>query len=394
MLQRCIRCVIAVLVLAAWLPAGLAVARPPSPARTAIPLPNASTPAGTLLNYDRIQLPSLYRAKAWRIIYMTRDFRLRPIVSTGMVVLPDRAAKVPMNRRFVAWAHPTTGIARKCAPSLRASPVKAISGLNDLVAAGVVVTATDYPGLGTEGPMGYLVGKGQAYAVIDSVRAARQIPGVGGGRDYALWGYSQGGHAALFAADLSARYAPELNLKAVAAVAPPTDLARLMRANIGSVPGRILAAFTLASWNAKYGAPLQMLVDAAAAAVISEVGRSCVDDLGGKLDAAAAQKALTANFLKTDPARLAPWSGLLAENSRFAQAVRLPTLIIQGDSDDLVRPAVTTAFVKSSCRAGVPVQYNVLKGKGHGAAIDASARDGVNWLVSRLNNIPTRGNCR
>lgn len=200
------------------------------------------------------------------------------------------------------------------------------------------------------------------------------VPGVGGGRDYALWGYSQGGHAALFAADLSARYAPELNLKAVAAVAPPTDLARLLRANIGSVPGRILAAFTLASWNAKYGAPLQMLVDAAAAAVISEVGRSCVDDLGGEFDAAAAQKALTANFLKTDPARLAPWSGLLAENSRFAQAVRLPTLIIRGDSDDLVRPAVTTAFVKSSCRAGVPVQYNVLKGKGHGAAIDASAR--------------------
>ena len=391
---RSINLLIALLLTVACWPEMPAAARPKSPGQTAIPVPNATTPAGTLLNYDRIQLPALYRAKAWRIIYMTRDYRLRPIVSTGMVVLPDRAAKVPMNRRFVAWAHPTTGIARKCAPSLRASPVKAISGLNDLVAAGVVVTATDYPGLGTQGPMGYLVGKGQAYAVIDSVRAAHQIPGVGGGRDYALWGYSQGGHAALFAADLSAAYAPELTLKGVAAVAPPTDLATLMRANLGSVAGRILASFTLASWNAKYGASLKLLVDATAAAVIAEVGRSCVDDLGGKLDALASQKSLSQSFLKADPARLAPWSGLLVENSKFALSARVPALVSQGDSDDLVRPSVTTAFVRASCRAGVPLQYNVLKGKGHGAAIDVAARDSVNWLVARLNGIPTRGNCR
>ena len=250
----------------------------------------------------------IYRAKAWRILYVTRDYRLRPILSTGIVVLPDNAPRIPMERKFVAWAHPTTGIAWKCAPSLRASPVKAIGGLNDLVASGVVVAATDYPGLGTDGPVGYLVGKGQAYAMIDSVRAAKQIPGVGGGRDFALWGYSQGGHAALFAAELAARYAPELSLKGVAAIAPPTDLGTLLRANMGSVAGRILASFTLSSWSVKYGAPLDPLVDSQAAALVQEVGKSCVDDLGGKLDALAAQKGLKQDFLKQDPARVPPWS--------------------------------------------------------------------------------------
>lgn len=197
-----------------------AQARPLSPGQANAPLQAGKMKPGTLIRYDRIALPGNYRAKAWRIAYSTRDVFLRPTLSTGIVVLPDKAPKIPMERRLVAWAHPTTGIARKCAPSLRSSPLKAISGLNDLVAAGLVVAATDYPGLGTEGPIGYLVGPGQAYATIDSVRAARQIPGVGGGPDYALFGYSQGGHAALFASQLSARYAPELNLKGVAAVAP------------------------------------------------------------------------------------------------------------------------------------------------------------------------------
>ena len=68
---------------------------------------------------------------------------------------------------------------------------------------GHVVAATDYPGLGTPGPVGYLVGKGQAQAVIDSVRAARQLPDVGGSGRYALWGYSQGGHAVAYASLLA-----------------------------------------------------------------------------------------------------------------------------------------------------------------------------------------------
>ena len=357
-------------------------------------VPSPKVAAGTLLKYDRITLPSLYRAKAWRILYVTRDYRLRPILSTGLVVLPDKAPRIPMDRKFVAWAHPTTGVARKCAPSLRESPLKVISGLNDLVAAGFAVAATDYPGLGTDGPVGYLVGQGQAYAVIDSVRAARQIPGVGGGSDYALWGYSQGGHAALFAADLSASYAPELSLKGVAAVAPPTDLGLLLKANVKTVPGRILASFTLGSWSVKYGAQLGTLIDAGAQSIISEVMRSCVDDLGGKLDALAAQKQLQNRFLKADPGQVLPWSDLLARNSKLLLQSRVPALVIQGDSDDLVRPAVTTQFVQRTCHNGVPVDYVVLLGKGHGSAIDAGTKQAVNWLAARLRGAPAKSNCR
>ncbi|MFO1133289.1 MAG: alpha/beta fold hydrolase [Hyphomicrobiales bacterium] len=356
--------------------------------------PVAAQPPGTLLSYERIGLPRNYRASAWRITYVTRDYRMRPILSTGMVVLPGNAPANPAARKFVAWAHPTTGVARKCAPSLRAAPTKAIGGLNDLVAHGLVVAATDYPGLGTPGPIGYLVGKGQAYAVLDSVRAARQIPDVGGGGDFGLWGFSQGGHAVLFAAQLALEYAPELRLRGVAAIAPPTDLATLLKANLDSIAGRILASFTLDSWHEKYGAPLGSLIDGPSQTLIDQVSKNCVDDLGSQIDAAAAQKGLDKQFLRADPSRVPPWKDLMVQNSLYAMGNRAPALIIQGGADDIVKPAVTTQFVRGACRAGATIQYVTLPGKGHSGAMDAGRVQAVSWLASRLAGQPARSNCR
>lgn len=369
-----------------------AQARPGATPQMAIPK-GAQAP-GTLLSYRPIGLPKIYRAKAWRIEYLTRDYKMQAIISTGIVVLPYNAPANPAARQFVAWAHPTTGVAWKCAPSLRAAPTKAIGGLSDLMGRGVVITATDYPGLGTPGPIGYLVGKGQAYAVLDSVRAAKQIPEVGGGNDVGLWGYSQGGHAVLFAAQLAGSYAPELRVKGVAAIAPPTDLGTLLRANLNSVAGRILAAYTLDSWNWKYGAPLELLLDAPSRALINEVSKSCVDDLGSKLDAAAAQKGLEKQFLKADPAQVRPWKDLIVQNSLFGMNARAPALIIQGSADDIVKPAVTTQFVRGACSNGANVRYVTLKGKGHSSALDAGRAQALKWLADRLAGQPASSNCR
>lgn len=369
-----------------------AEARPPSTVANRIPA-GAQKP-GTLLSHERIGLPRNYRATAWRITYVTRDYAMRPILSTGIVVLPASAPANPAARKFVAWAHPTTGVAWKCAPSLKAAPARTIGGINDLVAHGLVVTATDYPGLGTPGPIGYLVGKGQAYAVIDSVRAAKQIPQVGGGNAFGLWGYSQGGHAVLFAAQLADKYAPELSLKGVAAIAPPTDLATLLKANLDSIAGRILASFTLDSWNEKYGAPLTSLLDGVSQTLIDEVSKNCVDDLGSKIDAAAAQKSLDRQFLKADPARVAPWKDLMVQNSLYALGNRAPALIIQGGADTIVKPEVTTQFVRGACQAGANVRYVTLKGKGHSGAMEAGRAQAVRWLAERMAGQPARGNCR
>ena len=84
-------------------PSEPAEARPPGVHARSIPA--ARQEPGTLLSYDRIGLPRNYRAIAWRIRYVTRDYALRPILSTGTVVLPSTAPATPSSRKVVAWAH-------------------------------------------------------------------------------------------------------------------------------------------------------------------------------------------------------------------------------------------------------------------------------------------------
>ena len=81
---------------------------------------------------------------------------------------------------------------------LMASVSQQMAGLRQLIEQGAVVAATDYPGLGTTGPHPYLVGDSEARAVIDSVRAAHNLPGAETGNSFAVWGHSQGGQASLF----------------------------------------------------------------------------------------------------------------------------------------------------------------------------------------------------
>ena len=99
---------------------------------------------------------------------------------------------------------------------------------------GFVIAATDYAGLGGQGMHPYLIGLSEARAVLDSVRAARQLPDAAAGDRFAVWGHSQGGHAALFTGEQAASYAPELKLVGVAAAAPATYLGELFRADRGS----------------------------------------------------------------------------------------------------------------------------------------------------------------
>jgi alpha-beta hydrolase superfamily lysophospholipase len=101
-----------------------------------------------------------------------------------------------------------------------------IQGLNEMLQQGYVVAATDYPGLGTSGPHPYLVGLSEGRAALDSVRAARSM--AGSDSAFAVWGHSQGGHAALYAGILAANYAPELKLSEWLPRRPPLTWAHCL----------------------------------------------------------------------------------------------------------------------------------------------------------------------
>jgi dipeptidyl aminopeptidase/acylaminoacyl peptidase len=300
----------------------------------------------------------------------------------------------PQGQAIVAWAHSTVGTARTCAPSLRQQPTQYILGLNDLIGAGYIVVATDYPGLGTVGPVGYLIGKGQAYAVLDSVRAAARLPGIRASKDYGVYGFSQGGHATLFAGLTAAQYMPEFRLKALAAIAPPSNLLKLFSYNASSVEGKILISYVLQSWAIKYGLSLRDALTDSAIKTVFNINRICIDDFSGSYDAYKAQGTFGADMFLGNPLHVPSWRQRLIENSANIWPLRVPLLVVQGTSDSIVHPEITDAAFSATCMAGGNVKYVTLTNRSHSGSAQDAFPLVTNWLSARLAGQPNDSSCR
>jgi predicted esterase len=328
---------------------------------------------------------------AWRIFYVSTGLDGHPIEVSGLVVAP----KIPppgTGRPVVAWAHPTTGVAENCAPSLLRDPLDTIPHLPALMALDDVVVATDYPGLGTPGPHPYLVGESEGRAVLDSVRAAAQIPKIGASTRFIAWGHSQGGHAALFAGELARSYAPDLTLMGVAAISPPTDLAQLLKDNLDEKADRVVASDLLWSWSRVYGSPLDRSVDPAVLHEIDRAAAVCVESEGDAfrlpLDVS-----LPAEYLPPAFFTSAPWQRSLEDNRPGRAAPGAPLYVAQGLEDPIVRPSLTADFVTALCRSGATVRYEPFPGVGHMRAGRVSATSAIQWMTSRFNGESAPNTC-
>jgi pimeloyl-ACP methyl ester carboxylesterase len=343
---------------------------------------------GTLVRQEPIDGAPL-GAAAYRVLYRSTGMHAEPIFVSGVVVVPQGEPPAG-GRPIVAWAHPTSGITPRCAPSLAIFLFQQIQGLRSFVERGYVVAATDYPGLGTPETHPYLVGDSEARAVIDAVRVAGTMPGAGGGKRFVVWGHSQGGQAALFTGMIANSYASELTLLGVAAAAPATDLITLMNDDINSVGGKNITAMTLWSWHRVYDAPIDKLVDPLAMPVIDRLAHECIE---GPFDLIARQRTerpLERHFLTVEgPADIEPWHSLLKKNSPDALPPQIPVFLAQGTADQIIRPDVTKGYMQRLCQAGSKVQMMLLPNIGHGRAAQASTVAVVDWIAARfVGNVP------
>ena len=338
---------------------------------------------GTLVRQELIDGAPL-GATTYRVLYRSTGLDNKPILVSGVVIVPP-GDPPPGGRPIVAWAHPTSGVVPRCAPSLAIFLFEQIQGLRSFVRNGYVVAATDYPGLGTPGPHPYLVGTSEARAVIDSARVAAQLPGAGGGKKFVVWGHSQGGHAALFTGIIAKAYAPELDLLGVAAAAPATDLVTLMNEDIDSAGGKNITAMTLWSWQRVFDANMDRLVDRKAIPVIDQLAEECIE---GPFDIRIRQiteQPLEQYFLTTKhPSDVEPWHTLLAQNSPGTLPAGIPVFLAQGADDVIIRPKVTQDYAATLCRAGSKVRMLSMPNIGHGRAAQASTQAMLDWTSGRF----------
>lgn len=369
---------------------GAAPAAPPQDQSFRSPRISAmiTNPPGSIVSATpfRIAIPG---ARAWRIAYRSSGINGEQVVDSGVIVAPS-GTPPPNGWPVVAWAHPTTGIARKCAPSLGANFEKTVPELPELVRRGFVVAATDYQGLGTEGPHPYLVGTSAAYAVLDSVRAARTVAGAGS--RFVAWGHSQGGHAALWTGQLATQYAPDLSLLGVAAAAPATELAQLLRDDINTPGGKAFSALALLSWSNVYGLDLSTVIASKAMAGTHLIGDTCMTSPLGLMVDALGLRMLPSDFLRADPTRVPPWSDIIVRNTPSSVARGVPVFFAQGTADTVISPAVTRDFARRLCRDGTPVRLAEMNAD-HLSVATLSAPEIVDWISARFSGNRMENGC-
>ena len=361
------------LLLPLLLAAAPVVAQAPGQVLSAEPV--VDTPAGT---------------QAWRVRYLTRDDRGAAREVTGMVVAP-REALPALPRPVIAWTHGTWGTAQKCAPSLDAKFFELTPAL-DAVRRGYVVVAPDYPGLGSAGAHPYLVGTATARSVLDAIRSARAIPGAGAGSRYAVWGESQGGHAALWTGQLQQMEGTGLTLVGVAAGAPVTDLAANLRQASDPNIRAFLTALAADSWSKYYGVPLN-LGKRRTPGIIRRMAGNCVSVLANpKIGTMLGILALRQDLRGVDLGTLRPWSSFVAANSTTPIS-RVPVLFAQTREDPLVAPAVTRAFARRMCANRVRVRWIDLPGTAHPTTAKQSAPATIDWIDQRFAGARAPSDC-
>jgi len=158
----------------------------------------------------------------------------KEVQATSLVFTPKTAA--PANGwPIVVWAHGTTGVADKCAPSQQGLKESQML-LTKLLLAGYVVVAPDYEGLGAEGNHPFLNLKSEAFSITDAVVATHDYLRLQGKKVAPQWmtiGHSQGGHAALGAAQYASR--AQLDYKGTIAIAPASNLAAILQGGENAV---------------------------------------------------------------------------------------------------------------------------------------------------------------
>lgn len=291
-------------------------------------------------------------ARAWRVLYTTTDAAGQITTASALFCLPKHEQD---EYDLLVYCHQATGIERRCAPSVHEKPALALAGLRQAMTKGYAYLAPDYPGLGADGIHPFLIGEPTAQSVLDAIRAIQATTVATITKRTILWGYSQGGHAAAWAAGMQPSYAPELNLDGIILGSPALDPAELFTASEDSPISRVIWALSAVSWSRLTGISLTGAIKPEALPAVRETARHCF--IGAEaIVGLAATDAMGGKPHLIDPLKTEPFATMLTEN-RAPTKLDLPVLLVQGGKDVTVPPVQSKLMADEMKQYGTEVSY-------------------------------------
>ncbi|MDP9803765.1 alpha/beta hydrolase [Acinetobacter calcoaceticus] len=296
---------------------------------------------------------------------------------------------------IVVWAHGTTGVADTCAPSKAPLADSTKDLISKLLAAGYVVVAPDYEGLGTPGIHPFLNVKSEAFSITDAVVATRNYLSQRNLLTSKKWltvGHSQGGHAALSAAQYASR--AQLDYKGTIAVAPASNLGFILVAGEQSVVNATLdkkipmyaqldtytALVTAGMRNTQPNFDYSQVFTSQISGIAAQAETLCSGPLGQAFGAGMTKYATDHNgtldgYTRTQPnfMAVALVKTFLDKDSQPLQAkVTTPIIIYQGVGDTTVPKVATDILISNATVVGTKINSYVTGNWDHGTVMSTN----------------------
>lgn len=377
---------------------------------------------GQVIKKEKIDT-SIKGAQAWKIAYISSDVAGRKTIATGTIIAPVGPAPKG-GRPILAWAHGTTGSAQNCGPSQIIDPTRRLNeyfladgnswtdfGIpngQEFIDQGYAVVATDYQGQGGGGQHQYAVAATNGMDAINSARAAGSMKEVGAGKKTVIYGWSQGGGAAIAAASLpeyqalQGTAADNLQYLGFVALAPddlavmipnvPTDEAGANQIMNGfteaNVPNVFLFAhFMMGLWGAQAAFPDLKLTDVLTdegARIADQLSRNkCVHVMADSFSYAYGDQ--YKSLIKPQPTNSAAWLKAFVEGSVKPVKPVAPVVIYWGTKDTAVPPIMHELYQKQMCAMGANIGRNQLPGEQtHFTTPGVSAPMYLEWVKDRV----------
>ncbi|KWT63438.1 lipase [Streptomyces albus subsp. albus] len=333
------------------------------------------------------------RTRAWHMEYRSTSATGAPNVVSGTVIVPDDGRTGP--RPLVTYAVGTVGLADMCAPSAgfpKGTTVEA-NLIQQLTARGWAVAVTDYEGLGTPGDHTYTVGRAEGQAVLDAARAAQRLPGavqagVTVDSPVGIMGYSQGGQASGWAAELHGTYAPELKVKGTATGGVPADLLKVADFNNGNVGAGLILMAAVGQDAAFPELDLAKYLNAKGRHYVGFMKNNCV-----AIDGIAGAFKKISDVTVRNPLYEADWQRRLRESDLGTRRPDAPVFLYHGTLDELIPYGVGRQLRADWCARGADVRWSTIPLGEHVIGAIAGAVPAANWLADRFAGKAANGNC-
>lgn len=324
--------------------------------------------------FDGYELP--FNIMAVRILYHSVAAKGTDAAASGVVLYPD-GNPPPGGWPVIAWAHPVTGVARTCAPSLMKNlydgPV-----LSMYVNMGYAVVATDYVGLGTTFRNAFIDGPSNASDVIYAISAARRaIPQLG-----AKWvaiGEEDGGAAVVMVAEMESELGDAGYLGSIA-IAGAMDL----RTEIEQLHGEWhenLAALAYGVQSVYPEFRVQDMLTEKAMGIYRRLNQACsvpTPSSGVSATSMLQPKWETNSYVQR----------YIQRNTLGEKPARASLLLIGDERDSAARN-----LAERMCNKGDHIEIENYSGVGPGDLMGESASAQTSWITARFAGRAVPNNC-